>query len=256
MSEELLNALLSQATPLDDGQLQLLIDMAAALEGEIESELDPESDIVCGPFESNFSNRLRLHHATNAQKFNKKAFEYAFHAASHASGRASRIVSNPNNPGADVEVDGTNYSLKTEAAASISPTRVTISKLMEARWIRDLTSPEDCVTAMRDRVLVHLSAYSRILTLRAFDVPGPAVRYELWEIPTMLLGQIAGLVATDFSGPDEKSGSCRATVMVDGDAAFSIVLDGSVEKVTIRGLATDHCYRHAWWHVPSASSAD
>ncbi len=256
MSEELLDALLAQATPLDEGQLRLLIDMAAALSADMESWVDSGSDIVSPAFDSNFSNRLRLHHATNAQKFNKKVFEYAFDAASRASGRASKIVSNPTNPGADVEVDGVPISLKTEAAASISSARITISKLMEARWIRDLQSAEDCAVAVRTRVLEHLSGYRRILTLRAFDVEGPAVRYELWEIPIDVLAGMAELTAPDFSGPNAGSGSATATVQLDGALAFNLVFDGSVEKVTIRGLETSLCYRHAWWVVPTTVSAD
>ncbi len=127
---------------------------------------------------------------------------------------------------------------------------------MEARWIRDLRSPEDCVAEMHRRVLIHLAAYDRILTLRAFDTPSLAVRYELWEIPVTVLGHVASLAAVDFVGPSAKSGSARATVCMGGTAVFDLVLDGSVEKVTIRGLRTEFCRLHSWWEVPSALSPD
>jgi hypothetical protein len=247
VSEELLNQLLSQASPLDEGQLRLLMDMAAALSGDIEAWAGPDSDIATVAFASSFSNRLRLHHATNAQKLNKKAFEYAFEAASCAAGRTATIVSDPTNPGADVLVGGVPFSLKTEASASISQTKITISKLMEARWIRELHDSADCAAAMA-HVGRHLANYDRVLVLRAHDVAGPAVRYELWEVYR--------LTASDFSGPNA-NGTATAKVQSDtGGVAFAIRLDGSVEKITVSGLNTSLCTLHGYWVVPTLASAD
>lgn len=251
MSEDLLNELMDQVTPLDEGQLRLLMDMAAAFSGPIDQWRDSESSIASEAFVSNFANRLRLHHATNVQKFNKKAFEFAFAAASVAANRDAEIVADPTSPGADVVVDGTPFSLKTEASAKMSKSKITISKLMEARWIRDLNDASDCAASMR-HVFGHLSAYERVLVLRAFDVDGPAVRYELWEIPITVLRAVQGLTVDSFSIPNKNGTSVAKVTEELGGVAYSIRLDGSVEKVTISGLATSRCILHAYWVVPTA----
>lgn len=234
---------------LDSGQLDLLLEMARAMGEKIDQDIDQHSDILAPAFVGNFSNRLIVHHATHEEKFKKKSFEYAFCAASRSAGRTAEIVSSQTNPGADVVVDGTNFSLKTEAAASIHPDKITISKLMEARWIRDCLTREDFARETTARVVAHLEKYERILTLRAFNVPPSAVRYDLVEIPLSLLLQVKNLKPDDFSERTANGGS-RANVRSDGRIAFSIRLDGSVEKVTVSGLQTSLCNLHGSWTVP------
>ena len=111
--------------------------MARAMTVDIEEYLNENSDIISSEFATNFSNRLLIHHATHTEKFAKKAFEYAFMNASIATGKSAKIISSSTNPGTDVVVDKVNFSLKTEASARINRKKITISKLMEARWIRE-----------------------------------------------------------------------------------------------------------------------
>lgn len=105
--------------------------------GDIPEQIEEASDICERRFADYFSNRLRLHHATASQadKFTKKPFEFAFVDASRAAGRSGRIIPGSTHPGPDVEVDGELFSLKTEGAANVSPRVILISKFMEAKWI-------------------------------------------------------------------------------------------------------------------------
>jgi hypothetical protein len=226
--------------------------MAEAMRGSICQTLASKSDILSPVFIEHFANRFRMHHATHSEKFNKKAFEFAFHSACLAAGRKSVIVNDPTNPGADVIVDGVPFSLKTEAAASIQDGHITISKLMEARWIRECTTRENFARETTRRVVAHLEKYARILMLRAFTVSRTEVRYDLVEIPRDLLLNIRGLTSADFEERTE-NGSSRADVYIprgtERTKAFTVRLDGSVEKVTIAGLQTGLCVLHGSWQV-------
>lgn len=235
---------------LNAGQLDLLLEMARAMKTKIEQVVSLDSDIVVPEFAANFSNRLLIHHATNEEKFKKKSFEYAFRAASRSAKRKAEITDDPCCPGADVVVDGVQFSLKTEAAASISPDKITISKLMEARWIRECQSGADFARGIKRKVVTHLRKYERILTLRAFSVETSAVRYDLVEIPCALLLEMGKLTARDFAPPNENH-SGKADVYRGNVKAFSVRLDGSVEKITISGLLTNLCRKHASWTVPT-----
>lgn len=244
------------ARKLDPARIALLTDMAMALAGAVEEQINSTSDVLSPKFAANFSNRLRVYHATNEEKFNKKAFEYAFVAAARYAGGTARILPNAVAPDADVEVDGTRFSLKTEAARNLSNTSIHISKLAEARWIRDCKDEEDFARETTRRIPEHLSRYERIFSLRAFDAPGPSVRYELWEIPRGLLMRVASLTPDDFSPKSKAGGSAADVALEDGSRAFRVRLDGSVEKVTIANLRTDLCVLHGSWTVPLITSQE
>ncbi len=246
-SRDQLIALIAELHPT---QVDLLREMATAMLQEVQETVNRTSDIVVPNFNVNFRNRLLVHHATNEAKLTKKAFEYAFCGASRAAGRRAMITANPVYPGRDVVVDETAYSLKTEAAAGISATRLTISKLMEARWIRECRTGDDFARETTRRVMEHLDQYERIVVLRGFDAAPCTVRYDLVEIPLPLLRRVRHLTAADFS-PRTQNGSSRAIVRVDGRDAFSIRLDGSVEKITVSGLQADRCVPHAVWRIPT-----
>lgn len=141
---------------LNPGQVDLLLDMARCMTISVSESISDKSDILTPKFRANFSNRLLIHHATHEEKFSKKSFEYAMCASFTSDGRTAEIVSDPTNPGADLIVDGVKFSLKTEAASSIHPQRITISKLMEARWIRDCRTKEDFARFTSERVVRHL----------------------------------------------------------------------------------------------------
>ena len=58
------------------------------------------------------------------------------------------------------------------------------------------------------------------------------------------------LTAGDFRAKTAGGGS-GADIYVDGEKAFYVRMDGSVEKVTISGLLTKLCVIHGSWTVPS-----
>lgn len=243
-------SLLNQAiASLDELKIHLLAEMAVALTRavSIHSPASP-SDIASTRFAADFANRLLLHHATNEERLNKKTFEYLFVASCKAAGKTATRVTLSDHPHADVSVDGVMYSLKTEASAGISEDLITISKLMEARWIRDCRTAGDFVRGLKDKVIPHLESYERIVMLRSFVLKGPQVRYDLIEIPQSVLLGVKGLKASDFS-PKTANNSTRASVVVDGEESFILRVDGSVEKITVSSLRLDHCRLHASWQL-------
>ncbi len=150
---------------LNTVQITLLLEMAKAMTRNVREYINERSDLLVPEFATNFSNRLLIHHATHVEKFSKKTFEYAFASASTSAGRTAEIITSSTNPGTDVLVNGVAFSLKTEASAGLRRDKITISKLMEARWIRECKTPEDFAYGMTTRVVLHLQKYQRILAL-------------------------------------------------------------------------------------------
>lgn len=239
--------LMAAAQRLHPQRVDVLIELATALNRHVAVDVNPGSDLVTDEFVEDFSARLIAYHAFHEQKLTKKTFEFVFRGACRAAGHHAEITTSPVNPGADVTVDGVPFSLKTEGARNMSKDQITISKLMEARWIRECKSREDFARETVTRVVEHLRSYRRILVLRAFSDEAQ-FEYHLVEIPRDVLMQIQHLTAANFSGRTNNGGS-SACVEIDGETAFALRLDGSVEKVTISGLRLRFCQRHAIWRV-------
>ena len=236
---------------LDDPTCAVLETIVSGLSARFVEVIDAKTDIVTESFAKNFRTRLQLHHATHEEVFKKKTFEYAFKAASIVAGRSADMDDNVTIAGYDLMVDDVRFSLKTEAGKTTSGTHIKISKLMEARWIRECRSGKDYLSNM-EKVKTHLSHYDRIITLRAFrvDTPFIGVRYDLWEIPHQLLSLVSTIKARDFTSRME---SCTSTVIVklNGTDAFKLRLDGSVEKITLEKLPLTMCRKHASWSIES-----
>jgi len=254
-------------------QVGLLFEMAQPMTLEIEEFVNEGSDILETEFVINFSNRLIIHHATHVEKFSKKSFEYAFAAASISASKNASIALKSTNPGEDVIVDGVKFSLKTEASAKLTPNKsITISKLMEARWIRECRTTADFARETIYRVVSHLRKYERIIILRAYDIPStspenqtvtplipdsdavktlPKVRYDLYEIPLNILMLIERLEESSFKPRTKNGGSSAKVYTADNQAAFTLILDGSVEKITISNLRIDLCFLHGSWIIPT-----
>ncbi len=245
-----LERLVGQARLLDSAQLEMLGEMAEALRQPCEVRVDPHSDLASSEFSDYFLNRLKIHHATSEEKFKKASFEYAFIAAARYAGFSASKTRSQTFQGADATVDGVRWSLKTEASAKISKFSIVVSKFSEARWIRDCETPGDFARECLPRFLAHLGEYDRIATLRAFSVGRERVRYELIEIPKSLLTSVASLTEYDFT-PRTRNGGSSALVRDESGIAFKLVLDGSVEKVTLSRLPVQRCWTHASWTVPT-----
>ncbi len=238
----------SLVNKLSPERTRLLIEMGHALTRSVVADVSAESDIVVRAFEHDFSGRLLLFHAMHDAALTKKTFEYFFCGSSRAAGRQAYQTSNSVYSGEDVVVDGQKFSLKTESGQSISRTSIHVSKLMEARWIRECETQDDFCTHAKTRVKAHLAHYERIVSLRSF-LADSIVKYEFVEIPKEILLGISRLCPNDFS-KKTANGSSRATVRgSDGSVWFVLSLDGSVEKITVRSLPLRLCKIHATWEV-------
>ncbi len=227
-------------------QLEVLMGIISKFSEEQKGEHLRDDFLDATAFEY-FSTRLAAHHASSGVALKKENFEHILEYSFRRSGHDAKRTDDMTHRGADLEVDGRSYSLKTEAAKGLSTKSITISKLMEARWIRDLSSHADAPEQVRRRVLSHLQEYERIFMLRSYG-DERRVRYDLREIPKDVLALVEYLEPDDF-GELSKSGGTGANVTMNGRKAFRLVLDGSVEKVTISGLDVELCPLHAWWEL-------
>ena len=238
---------------LSNSQVSLIWRVADFLRVPTAESVSADSDLVGPAFAEDFRNRLALYHALNEEPLKKKTFEFAFAGACRAAGKTAIVNTNSTHAGRDVEVDGTAFSCKTEASQGIKPLAITISKLMEARWIRDCTTSTEYRRNVMDRVVGHLAEYDRILMLRAFKLDDDRFAYHLVEIPKQVLLLVSTLQDSDFSRRT-RNNSTSADVMVNGRRAFRLRLDGSVEKVTVSDLDTALCRKHASWMVSVGSA--
>jgi len=194
-----------------------------------------------------FSMRLASHHASSKVPLKKENFEHILESSFRDAGQQASLSSSMVHRGADLAVDGVQFSLKTEASKGLNPRAITISKLMEARWIRDLSGRQDIPGKIQERILSHFEEYDRIFILRSYG-NGAHVRYDLHEIPKSVLAEMSKLKPSDF-GEITDSGGTSAKVEFNGQPAFTLRLDGSVEKITISGLKVEYCPLHAWWRL-------
>ncbi len=233
---------------LKSQEADLVMELIETLRLKEQSFINPCSDFCCDRFSEDFVSRLKVYHALNDDILKKKTFEFAFARSLNSCGTTASVSMNSVHPGEDVLAGGTKYSLKTEASASISLSSITISKLMEARWIRECITKADFLYGVLNNVVSHLKRYDRILILRAFR-QSDSYRYRLVEIPVSVLLGMSNLSADEFT-TRTKNGSCRAVVHINGEFAFCLSLDGSVEKVTITRLREDLCTLHGEWIIP------
>lgn len=274
--QEVLAQLQATAAKLTPTQIKVLTEMAESLKKKIHAERSEDSTIVTPQFLDSFADRLLIHHAMGAEKFNKKPFEFAFVRAMKASGQDAALAISSTDPGADVIVGEKRYSLKTEASRKISKTNILISKFAEAGWLRNEgKTQDDLFNGIKSYVLPRLSDYDKILILRGFDATLrdlPAVRYELIEIPLELLRRIEKTKPEDITlaknkkGGLSKNGGGSLRILGEREKGkngnykapeilFTLNFDGSVEKLKISSLKVSECIRHASWVIPIPQEA-
>jgi hypothetical protein len=239
---------LAQLTPR---RRALLLRMAEALTAPAIVQRH-DSDLVDDAFSDTLANSLLLHHAIHEEPLNKESFEYVMKGSAEAGGHFAEL-----NPGRgtgtwDIRVDDQRWSLKTEAAKGISPRTVKIEKLMEARWVRECSNPAKCASAVRAQIPAHMGGYDRILVLRAFRLPGGAMRYDLVETPKeLLLERLSTVPPAVFTKEGAKESYGANIDDEDGRRVFRILLDSSVEKIRI-WFNLECCRPHGSWTVQSA----
>jgi hypothetical protein len=246
---ELLEQLQDIVPHLNVTRLTLLNRMAVALQNDVDTSRNSTSDFATPRFLEYFSSRLLIHHSVVEEKLNKKSFEYVFRDALRHDGKTADLTVDETYPGADIVVDGVRISLKTEASKRIKKEEITISKFMEARWIRGQNS-SGLAKLSSEHLGQHMKGYERVLILRAFTVEASNVQYDLLEIPHSLLMLASSLQASEINLSSGKSGGGRALIQSQDQDAFTVRFDGSVEKVTIAKLRSNLCTSHASWTVP------
>lgn len=246
-------------------QRTLVAAMAAAMRGgRVEITVADDSDLVTSDFADAVANFLLLHHAVYGSSLNKEAFEFIFTVANRAAGRDAEPNRQRGSNTHDVRVQGTKWSLKTEAGTDTKAQRVYIAKWMEARWIRECTNPAECAAAMA-RIVEHGADYERIAALQAIRArEGTSTRYRLIELPKEEVARLPSLHHRHFTKPGSKRSyganlprDPSATAPVDSPAerTLRVLLDSSVEKVRM-WFEVDACTVHAEWVVSHASPAD
>lgn len=246
---DLLEQLYQLAPQLTATRLSLLNQMAIALQTEFEGSPNADSDFASPRFYEYFASRLLIHHAVVEEKLNKKSFEYIFRDALRHDGKLAELSASSVHPGADLVLDGTGFSLKTEASKNIKSAKITISKFMEARWIRN-ENEAGLAQRSSQKLNEHLKGYDRIVMLRAFYLKTEQVKYDLVEIPHALLSLATQLEAQNIVLSRGNSGGGSAVIRQNEQAVFTIKFDGSVEKITIANLLVNQCTTHATWNIP------
>jgi hypothetical protein len=256
--EKTINEITAGLKLLTPRQLQIVAAMVRTLDVPADFVPSGDSTIVDVQFAEEMSNILMVHHSGHESPLNKKSFEYAIKQCLIAQGYLDADLNpRPGESAYDVLGNNERWSLKTEAAKSLSRNQVKIEKLSEARWVREAATPEACAAEVRERLPRHMEGYDRILVLRAETCSDRFV-YSLEEIPMELLRRaIMSVTPSMFSKADrgnKKGISYGADFIhpVNGDILFRMLLDSSVEKVRV-WFRIKYCIHHGrWiiWHSP------
>lgn len=246
--EQLAARITSSLRGLDRSQLALLYLYMAAMQRPVVNRALAGSNLAQPLFMSAVSHYLSLHHATQTNALNKKGFEFLFQFACAALGRTAKINRNTTDANADVLVNGVGFSLKTQADKAVKRHTLYIQKLMEARWLREINTPQELHGLGVQHILNHLDRYERILVLKAYPRTNGTITYELVEVPKSLFGLLSKLSVNDFPAKNAY-GTCSVSVHDSQGEAFRLVFDGSVEKIRIFNLRARNCVSHAEWTV-------
>lgn len=230
-------------------QVEVVRSIIKRFADEQESKLVRDDFLTQASFEY-FTMRLAAHHAYSSSVLKKENFEHILEQAFRRSGVATVRAKGMTVRGADLTVGGVTLSLKTEASQGLRSASITISKLMEAAWIKQVTALEDIPGFIASMVMPHFANYDRIFILRSYAATEREgfIRYDLREIPKDLLERIGDLSALDFSALT-RTRTTSAAVTLNGRTAFRFRLDGSDDKLTITNLDVELCPLHAWWSL-------
>ncbi|MEU6384453.1 hypothetical protein ABZ847_12865 [Streptomyces bauhiniae] len=123
---------------------------------------------------------------------------------------------------------------------------ISVAKLAEARWIREVNTPAECLGEIKKRLVGEIAAFERLLVLCVTESL-PVITYQLYEVPR---GMLVECIAT--SGAEAfKSGRCGFLADFshqNGDWLFRLSVDRSVEKVSAR-FALAYGIDHGTWTV-------
>jgi transcriptional regulator with XRE-family HTH domain len=243
---------------LSPDQFAWVESLVTALGNPLRAYRNPTSDIFTSDrLLGLFSLYLITHHTLSVQPFKQEKFEYALRQVMTAAGRAATLASRTN-PGRDITVDGSGWSLKTVADKSVRRERIDLTKWMElgkGTWTNQVSE----LAAQCGRFVSHLGGYDRILVLRRLTpVSGIGIEYEVIEIPKpILLGASAGTfkLSTKSKQATTVPGTC--TVSDNVGVMYQLYFDGGGErKLKLQHLRRDLCTCHATWEFETPDPSD
>ena len=229
--------------------------VVTGLLGAMTEKRNEESDLVTDVFLEEFGVQLLAHHGTATRPLTKEQFERAMERVMKLAGRNAQR-SPTGNPGHDVTIDGTKFSLKTQANAHLKVDSIWISKFMELGKGVWSNKPKQ-LKGLRDQFLHHMENYERIVTLRAWEYEEKGKtfwHYELVEIPKALLEEAekGQLEMRLESTQNPKPGYCTVKDG-KGNVKFALYFDGGTErKLQVKDLKKNLCIVHGEWDFSPA----
>ena len=211
------------------------------MRGPCETDFPAASPIMSEDFVREFQATLLIHHYFLKAPLATNSFEAAFVRAARAAGH--EVVPAPDGQRFwDVEIDGRKISLKSTAAASLRVGTLHISKLCEAAWIQDMRSASLREEATKELFADYTSIVDSIIQLRLFK---KKALYELVEIPTALLAQVADVPRAEFA-PD---GPTIGIPVGKNPPDFTLKLDRSDAKITLANINKEVCSVLGNWQL-------
>ena len=227
-----------------DAQVRQLRNVALAMNQPIRFTRGDGSTLVVGGFEAEFRARLQAHHGTHTSGMDRLAFESALFAACQQAGFAVAFAPSRTTRFWDLTIQGEQASVKTTQAKKLKRDVIEVSKLSEAAWIQDVRGARDRRLKTLELFKEFSDAVKRWYVLRIFETD-PSWEYELLEIPVWIFGapvQALPVDAFDSDGP-------RIAVKdpTTEQSLFTLVLDRSDAKITIKHLPIASCTVHGNW---------
>ena len=193
------------------------------------------------------------HYTLSIEAFKQEKFEYALEKVLNQCGRTAARAPSRTNPGHDLTVDGTRWSLKTVADKGIKPDPILLTKWMElgkGAWGKDV---ED-LKGLCKKFVTHLAGYDRVFVLR-YMTPGSTTNheYDVIEIPKDIL-LTAPKGDFQLSARSKLTTATPGTCKVRDDAGVMYVLyfdGGSERKLKVTHLRRNLCVHHATWKFQS-----
>ena len=227
--------------PADATEQRYLDGLLSAMRGPCDEAFPTESPIVSREFAKEFRATLLIHHYFLSAPLGTNSFEAAFVNAAIAAGHS--IIQAPEGQRFwDVEMDGQKLSLKSTAARNLRVRSLHISKLCEAAWIQDVRGAGQREDQTKRLFAEYTATVDSIIQIRLFK---KKAFYELVEIPTTLLTQVADVPRAEFA-PDGPS----IGIPVGKDPAdFTLKLDRSDAKITLANINKEVCSVLATWQL-------
>lgn len=235
---------------LTESQLGWIEEIVKQFSRPHDFRFNPDSDIISECMMQEIGDALRLHHCFSKESFSKDKFEYLMERAADICEIEAKLAPK-GNPGHDITIRGTRFSLKTQADKSIRRQTVHISKFMElgkGAW----GDKDDDLIGLRDQFFAHMRSYERVLALRTLSKAPADWEYELIEIPKKLLelARSGRLEMKHDSSQMPKPGYCHV-LDAGGKLLFQLYFDGGGErKLQIKHIDISNCIIHAMWKFP------